>query len=134
MNIKYITKKALPCKQLHRLFVAVGWSDESEEMLDKFNNPFKGSDVVISAWDDDELVGCIRAISDKAVRSVIYDLAVLPKYQNKGIGKTLVKKCIGKYPNSEWILGTTEKSIAYYEKLGFKIHNEIFLRIPSKWF
>lgn len=134
MNIRYITKKSLPCKRLHELFVAVGWSHECDEMLDKFNLPFKGSDVVVSAWNGDKLIGCIRAISDKAVRSVIYDLAVLPEFQNKGIGKTLVKKCIAHYPDSEWILGTTKENVAYYEKLGFKIHNETFLRIPSKWF
>jgi Acetyltransferases len=134
MNVRYINKKALPCKQLHELFTAVGWSDEGEEMLDKFNQPFKGSNIVVSAWNGDKLVGCIRAISDKAVRSVIYDLAVLPEYQHKGIGKTLIKKCIEHYPNSEWVLGTTQNNVAYYEKLGFKVHNEIFLRIPSKWF
>lgn len=134
MEIKYSNEKALPCKKLHELFIAVGWSDESEEMLDIFNQPFIGSDIVISAWDNDKLVGCIRAISDKAVRSVINDLAVLPEYQNKGIGKELLKRCISNYPNSEWILGTTENNIEFYKKLGFKIHNEPFLRIPSKWF
>ena len=134
MNIKYINKKSIPSKDLYKLFLSVGWTDESEEMLDVFSQPFKGSDVVVSAWFEGGLIGCIRAISDKTVRSVIYDLAVLPEFQNKGIGKTLIKKCIEHYPNSEWVLGTTEKNIAYYEKLGFKIHNEVFLRIPSKWF
>jgi ribosomal protein S18 acetylase RimI-like enzyme len=119
MNIKYSTEKILPCEKLYELFLAVGWVNKNEKMLDVFNPSFIGSDVVISAWDNDKLVGCIRALSNKAVRSVIYDLAVLPEYQNKGIGKELVKRCIETYPNSEWVLGTTEKNVEFYKKLGF---------------
>ena len=134
MKIIYSDEKELSNKKLHELFYAVGWSEEKPEMIEVFNEPFLGSDIVISAWDSEKLVGCIRALTDKSVRSVIYDLAVLPDYQNKGIGKELIKRCISYYPNSEWVLGTTEKNLKFYEKLGFKIHEEVFLRIPSKWF
>jgi predicted N-acetyltransferase YhbS len=65
---------------------------------------------------------------------VIYDLAVLPEFQRNGIGKELIKRCIEHFPDSEWLVGTVEKTAGYYEKIGFKIDQGVFLSIASKWF
>lgn len=70
-------------------------------------------------------------LSDKVIRSVIYDLVIDPEYQNKGIGKELVKRCIKNFPNSEWLVQTEKHTSNYYEKIGFKIYNNIVLTIPS---
>lgn len=138
MNIIYKSNKDLPCNQLSELFAAVGWSDESKEltneMLACFNKPFINSTLVFSAWDKDRLVGCVRVLSDTVFRSVIYDLAVLPEYQNFGIGTALVKKCIDIYPNSEWLIETIPDRVGFYERLGFKLNNNPILRIPCAYF
>ena len=138
MNIEYKTIKELPCGQLSELFDAVGWSDDSGEMtpamLANFNKPFINSTFVFSAWDNDKLVGCIRALSDKIFRSVIFDLAVLPRYQKCGIGSSLLKKCIESCPDSEWTLGTIPKRISFYSRFGFEVHNGLYIRKPCKWF
>lgn len=136
MNIVYNDiRKDLPVEQLHRLFTLAGWADGSEtpEMLKYFNIPFINSTLVISAWDNDRLVGTVRVLSDKIIRSIIYDLVIDPEYQNKGIGQELVKRCIEHFPDSEWLVQTTKEISSYYEKLGFKINDDVFLSIPSKW-
>ena len=135
MSILYDDKnKNLPCEQLDKLFVSAGWSD-SENTHDNswFKIPFTNSTFVISAWEDDHLVGVVRVLSDTFDRSVIYDLVVLPEYQNQGIGTELVKRCIAHCPNSEWLVQTTEKNIKYYEKIGFEIYKDVVLTIPSKY-
>lgn len=137
MHIKYSTEKDLPCDQLYNLFLSVGWADEestTEKMIDNFNIPFINSTVVISAWDSDKLVGCVRVLSDKIFRSHIYDLAVLPEYQNQGIGTELVKRCIAHFPNSEWNLETIPDRIGFYKQLGFEINEEPILKIKCKLF
>lgn len=130
------TKKDLPSEQLQKMFVSVGWSDGSEtlDMIKNYNIPFINSTLVISAWENDRLIGAVRVLSDKMFRSIIYDLLVLPEYQNKGIGKELVKRCIEHYPDSEWLVQTTESISSYYEKIGFKINKDVFLNIPCKLF
>lgn len=136
MNITYKSIKDLPNQQLYKLFVSVGWADKStttQAMIDNFNKPFINSTIVFSAWDNDLLVGCVRVLSDKMFRSVIYDLAVLPEYQGKGIGKELVKKCREQYPNSEWLVGTTVERASFYENLGFDKSKDMFLSVPCKW-
>lgn len=136
MNIIYNNeKKDLPVEQLHHLFVTAGWSgtDTPPEILAKFNRPFVDSTLVISAWDGDRLVGAIRVLSDKFIRSIIYGVVVDPEYQGKGIGAELVKRCIAHYPNSEWLVGCLKDVAGFYQKCGFNVdkNNEVFLSIPS---
>jgi len=130
-------KKDLPPEQLHDLFVAVGWSDgtETPDMIQKgYRIPWINSTLVVSAWDGERLIGAVRVLSDTLFRSVIYDLLVLPGYQNKGIGKELLRRCIGHFPKSEWLVQTTKEISGYYVKHGFKINNDTFLTIPSDLF
>ena len=136
MSITYNTDKELPNDQLQRIFSAVGWSDDNETdaMLANFDKPFINSTVVVSAWDGDKMVGCVRVLSDTMFRSVILDLAVLPEHQGRGIGSSLVKKCVEFYPNSEWSLETVPERVSFYEGLGFEINQSPHLRIPCKWF
>jgi len=75
-----------------------------------------------------------EVLSDKIVRSVILDLAVTPEFQNQGIGKELIRRCIEHFPDSEWLVGTIQKTSGYYEKFGFKVEQSVFLSLPSKWF
>ena len=134
MNIVYNeTKKDLPVEQLHHLFLSAGWSSENipDDWLKKFNIPFINSTIVISAWENERLVGVVRVLSDKFIRSIIYDLVVDPEYQNKGIGRELVRRCTAHFPDSEWLLETTEKNIGFYEKIGFKLSKGVFFSIPS---
>ena len=135
MNLRYETRKDLPCDKLHMLFTAVGWSNKNipEFMLKNFNIGFINSTLVYSAWDGNRLVGCIRVLSDKIFRSVVYDLAVLPEYQKKGIGSELLKRCMDTHPDSEWLV-ETESAINFYKKMGFSENKNCFLSIPCKWF
>jgi ribosomal protein S18 acetylase RimI-like enzyme len=131
-------KKDLPVDQLRQLFYSVGWmqslTEESDERLKGFIQPWIHSSLVVSAWYSDRLVGAVRVLSDTIFRSVIYDLLVLPELQNKGIGKELIKRCIEHFPNSEWLVYTTKEISGYYEKIGFTDSNDVFLTIPCRLF
>lgn len=136
MNVEYRNQKNLPCNELYQLFLAVGWATEettTQEMIDHFNVGFHNSTFVFSAWIDGRLAGCVRVLSDLHFRSVILDLAVLPQYQRKGIGRELVSRCIHTCESSEWLV-QTDMAKGFYEKIGFKINNDYFLTIPCKWF
>lgn len=136
MHVEYKTQKDLPCKELYELFLAVGWATEdktTQAMIDNFNIGFLNSTFVFSAWIDGHLVGCVRALSDLHFRSIIYDLAVLPEYQNKGIGKELIHRCFSACETSEWLV-QTDMAKGFYEKIGFKENEDFFLTIPCKLF
>ncbi len=80
----------------------------------------ENSHTVCSAFLDDTIVGFDRAISDGQYQSAIYDVVVLPKYQGKGIGKSIMVALLEKLPRSAPVLiyaapGKQE----FYRKLGF---------------
>jgi len=139
MNIIYNDEnKNLPFAQLHKLFISVGWSDKGEmpeNMKVGFMQPWIHSTLVISAWDDDRLVGAVRVLSDTIFRSVIYDLLVHPEYQGKGIGSELVRRCLEHFPSSGWLVCTEGETPYFYKKFGFSEMNEpdIVLSITPKW-
>ncbi len=47
--------------------------------------------IIITAWDNDKLIGIARAITDYSYCCYLSDLAINKEYQNKGIGKELVQ-------------------------------------------
>lgn len=137
MEIRYDdSRKDLPSEQLRGLFQLVGWSDgtETPEQKEQFSVGFQNSTLVVSAWDGERLVGAVRVLSDRMFRSVLYDLAVDPSYQDRGIGRELVRRCIGHFPNSEWLVQTTPQVAGYYETCGFQRVSDCFLAIPCKLF
>ena len=129
------TRKDLPAKQLYHLFYSAGWAGSNItsdlNIINKFNIPYINFTLVISAWDNERLVGAVRVLSDKFIRSVIYDLVIDPEYKNMGIGKELVRRCIEHFPNTEWLVQTENHIKGFYEKIGFKIYDDVVLTIPS---
>lgn len=81
---------------------------------------FSNSNTVVFVFDDDNLVGFGRAISDGEYQAAIYDVAVLPNYQGKGIGKMIIKSIVDKNPNCNFILYTSPGKEKFYEKENFK--------------
>ena len=81
---------------------------------------FENSSTVVFAFDHEQLVGFGRAISDGAYQAAIYDLAVLPAYQGKGIGKVLLQHLVAQNPGCNFILYASPGKELFYEKSNFK--------------
>ena len=91
----------------------------------RIKSMFDNSNLIISAWDQDKLVGLCRALTDFSYCCYLSDLAVDMDYQRQGIGKTmidLVKKEIS--DEVSLILLSAPSSMSFYPKVGFeKIEN-----------
>lgn len=81
---------------------------------------FENSYTVVFIYDDHELIGFGRAISDGAYQAGIYDVAVIPEYQGKGIGKMIIEHIIASIPQCNFILYAAIGKERFYESLGFK--------------
>lgn len=78
---------------------------------------FENSHTVVFIFDDDKLIGFGRAISDGICQATIYDIAVLPKYQGKKIGSTIVDSILKRIPQCTFILYASPGKEIFYEKL-----------------
>lgn len=81
---------------------------------------FENSHTVVFAFDNDKLIGFGRAISDGVYQAAIYDVAVLPEYQGKKIGATIVNNILRLIPKCNFILYASPGKEIFYEKQNFK--------------
>lgn len=78
------------------------------------------SNLIVTAWSGDKLIGISRSITDFHYACYLSDLAVDKKYQNDGIGKklqTITQDQLG--PKCKLILISAPDSDSYYEHIGF---------------
>jgi N-acetylglutamate synthase-like GNAT family acetyltransferase len=82
------------------------------------------SEPVVSAWDEDKLVGFARATSDGIYRAMIFDVVVDPDYQRLGVGRKLVETVLGHacMQRVEKIYLMTTNQQSFYERLGFIVN------------
>ncbi|MBT8387668.1 MAG: GNAT family N-acetyltransferase [Ignavibacteria bacterium] len=88
----------------------------------------KNSNLTVSAIYGDKLIGIARSVTDFHYCCYLSDIAVDAEYQNKGIGKKLIRitrQQLGKH--CKLILLSAPSVIDYYPKLGFKKH-------PQTWY
>ncbi|OFX66920.1 MAG: GNAT family N-acetyltransferase [Bacteroidetes bacterium GWE2_29_8] len=81
---------------------------------------FNNSHTVVFVFDEENLIGFGRAISDGEYQAAIYDVAVLPDYQRKGIGKMIIQYIIKNNPNCNFILYASPGKEKFYEKENFR--------------
>jgi len=82
---------------------------------------YKHSNLVVSAWDGDKLVGISRSLTDFCWCCYLADLAVRQEYKKQGIGKKLInltKENIG--DESMLLLLSVADAMEYYPKAGLK--------------
>lgn len=85
----------------------------------------KNSNLVVSAWHKNKLIGIARSLTDFHYACYLSDLAVSKKYQKIGIGKALQEKTQVKLGSKcRIILVAAPDANLYYEHIGFN-NNEM---------
>ncbi|MEJ2566456.1 MAG: GNAT family N-acetyltransferase [Gammaproteobacteria bacterium] len=80
----------------------------------------ENSNLTVTAWDGERLVGVARSLTDFHYACYVSDLAVDEKYQRTGIGKRLqaiTQEQLG--PQCKLIVVAAPAANSYYEHLGF---------------
>jgi GNAT superfamily N-acetyltransferase len=106
--------------QLQALQQATSWA-RGRSLLD-LQRAVTASDLVLTAWSGDRLVGCARVLSDFIFRAVLCDVIVDPAYRGQGIGRLLVERVVD-HPRlarvQKFTLLTTSAR-SFYERLGWR--------------
>lgn len=88
---------------------------------------YKNSNLVITAWNEDVLVGVSRSITDWAWSCYLADLAVRPGYKKSGIGRKLIELTKEKVGEETMILLlSVPTAMEYYPKVGFTKEDRSF--------
>ena len=105
--------------------------DDSKEGISRFLERNPNTSFV--AMENDELLGIILGGHDGR-RGYIYHMSVAEKYRKKGIGSSLVEKCLASFKNEKiskvalLVFKYNEAGNSFWEKQGFIIREDVNYR------
>ncbi len=119
----FSTTREVDVYELEELCDAVGWS---RRPLRKVKKAIECSFCVVSLYEElpekRRLIGFARATSDHAFNATIWDVAVHPDYQSKGLGRSLMDKIVRELRTadiSNITLFADPQVVNFYRRLGF---------------
>tara|TARA_B100001029_G_C14920969_1_gene371975 strand:+ start:296 stop:769 length:474 start_codon:yes stop_codon:yes gene_type:complete len=115
-----------PIKGLKKLQVLLNqntlWAkDRSIKQIKKM---LANSNVIITLWKNNNLVGFGRATTDQVYRAVLWDIVVSKDEQRVGLGKVIVEELLKdeKINSTEKVYLMTTDRKDFYKQLGFKVN------------
>lgn len=106
----------------------IDWDDVSQTLqtvgmafhpAEKEQRIFENSQAVVFIFRGSTMVGFGRAVSDRVCQAAIYDIAVKPEFQGKGIGKRIIQNLTQQLPGCNFILYASPGKEDFYRKLTF---------------
>jgi ribosomal protein S18 acetylase RimI-like enzyme len=129
MNIQYKTGLVPTTAEIIEVYNSSGLNRPTAD-AGRIAGMYANSNLVVTAWDGDLLVGVSRALTDFHYCCYLSDLAIRKEYQKQGIGKELVrltKEAIG--PLSMLLLLAAPSAMEYYPNIGMdKLDNAFMIK------
>ena len=129
MNIQYKTGLVPTTAEIIDVYNSSGLNRPTSDAR-RIAGMYANSNLIVTAWDGDLLVGVSRALTDFHYCCYLSDLAIRKEYQKNGIGKELVrltKEAIS--PLSMLLLLSAPTAMEYYPKIGMdKLDNAFMIK------
>ena len=111
------------CADMVALYRAIGWGhpDDADELRDLYE--FSG--YALLALDAGKVVGLLRAEHENAQTTWLAELAVLPGYQKRGIGKALMQRFIADHPGARLYTDATDGVEEFFRKHGLELRRPL---------
>lgn len=96
----------------------VSYTENEEKLIRALNHSL----CVITAWEDTDLVGLVRAVGDGETILYIQDILVRKSHRRNGIGRRLIELLLSKYPDVRQkvlLTGDDPDTRTFYEHIGF---------------
>jgi ribosomal protein S18 acetylase RimI-like enzyme len=116
--VTYSHRKPPDASQLLELFHQAPWAENRS--LDDVKEMLRHTDLTLSAWDGDRLIGFGRVLTDFIYRATIWDVIVDRAYQGQGVGTEIVRRILS-HPRLKRVelFWLCTRRPGFYEKLGF---------------
>lgn len=133
MEIEYSTDKKPSADQVIELYDNAGLPRPTNDK-ERIQKMFDNSDLIVTAWHNDLLVGVSRSITDWVWCCYLSDLAIRDEYKKEGIGRKLInitKEKVGE--QSMVLLLSVPTAMEYYPKVGFVKQESSFIMHRAEW-
>lgn len=126
MEIVYKTGTVPTADQVIDLYDRAGLPRPTADR-ERIRKMYEHSNLIVTAWHGDELIGVSRSITDWAWSCYLADLAVSPDHQTAGIGRKLIEITRERVGEEVMILLlSVPTAFEYYPKVGFTKENRAF--------
>lgn len=98
----------------------------------RFVQMLRGANLIVSAWNENQIVGIARSLTDGSYVTYVADLAVRESHQRMGIGRELLRRTRLEVPLAQLVLFAAPQAIEYYEKIGFTRHASGWVLQPDQ--
>ena len=119
MNIQFKVNAKVSATGVIEVFKSSGINHPVDDAA-KVQAMLDNSNLIITAWEGDNLIGIARSVTDYNYCCYLADLAVKKEHQKSGIGKTLIEltqNASGE--NTMLVLLSNGPAMEYYPKEGF---------------
>ena len=133
MDITYSIEKKPTADQIIDLYDNAGLPRPTNDK-ERIQKMLDNSNLIVTAWDNDVLVGVSRSITDWVWCCYLSDLAVRSEYKQQGIGRQLInltKEKVG--DQSMVLLLSVPTAMEYYPKVGFVKQESSFIINRAEW-
>ena len=119
--LKFTEEKIFTQAQIQQLFLSVNWV--SGNYPERLYKALMNSSTVLTAWDDNKLVGLIRVLDDTEMLAQIHYVLVHPDYQGQGIAGKMLEYIKKKYKNYLYIevMPEDKNNVPFYVKNGISV-------------
>ena len=127
MNIIYKFDTIPTIEQVIELYNNAGLPRPTNDK-ERIRKMYENSNLIVTAWDNEKLVGVSRSITDWVWSCYLADLAVSSEHKKSGIGKRLIeltKEKLGE--QSMVLLLSVPTAMEYYPKVGFDKEDRSFI-------
>ena len=110
-------------REILPLYASVSWTAYTDRP-DVLQKGFENSLLCLAAYEDDRMIGLVRAVGDGQTVVLIQDILVHPAQQRQGVGTMLMDALLKRFPHVRQIqllTDDTPKTVSFYESLGFKL-------------
>ena len=135
MEIHYIEEKKFTQEQVEELFLSVNWV--SGKYPQRLYKALLHSSTVITAWDQERLVGFARVLDDGEMTAYMHYVLVHPDYHGNGIAGTMIERVKAKYADYLYIeiMPEESKNAPFYERFGFRrMEDGVAMQICNRQF
>lgn len=100
--------------------------------MDTIRGMLEHADLLVTAWQNEQLVGLARSVTDFSYCCYLSDLAVDVNVQGQGIGRELISQTREQLgPKCKLILLSAPAAVAYYPHIGFRQHVSAWIMNPE---
>lgn len=124
-RLRISASKRIDPEKVKALFRASGWKEDLARYRPaQIQKLLRHSHLVLSAWNQEELVGFASAVSDGVLCGLVENLIVHPAYRKRGLGTRLLRELAGKMKKQRisclYVLGNRgQRSQRFFRRVGF---------------